>query len=339
MSAAEIKAIATGDPLIREVMEIDNELTRLKMSKSSYLENQEHTRNLLTIDYPIRLKNTKQELDCSLKDKELFEKNTKVIDGVEDFSITINAKTYFDKKEGIKALGEALKSGNRFSFNGEYKGFKLKCVQDDLFGMPKLVMYHMKTYHLDLYSSPEEQLKAFNRLGNTIEKEANKLKGNVENLENAIKVAKEEVEKPFIHEERFKTLENRSIEIREILAAKDKGLESEEEISREIRINRIRKIVQDPSLLPEDEIERQYLSDAAKHLDRYGEENFLTALDDKETFEAMVGKFNYKPAEAIKVIEKLSPNLPSLDYLQSLANDYKENMREIPKVNIAANAL
>jgi len=53
----------------------------------------------------------------------------------------------------------------------------------------------------------------------------------------------------------------------------------------------------------------------------------------------MVGKFNYKPSEAIKVIEKLSPNLPSLDYLQSLANDYKENMREIPKVNIAANAI
>lgn len=200
-------------------------------------------------------------------------------------------------------------------------------------------MYNMKTYHLDLYSTPEEQLKALNRVGNTIEKEANKLKGNVENLENAIKVAKEEIDKPFIHEERFRTLENRSTEIREILAAKDKGLESEEEISREIRINRIRKIVQDPSLLPEDEIERQYLSDAAKYLDRYGEENFLTALDDKDTFETMIGKFNYKPTDAIRVIEKLSPNLPSFEYLQGLAKEYKENLHEIKNITIAANAI
>ena len=339
LSAAEIKAIATGDPLIREVMEIDNELTRLKMAKSSYLENQEHTRNLLTIDYPIRLKNTEQELEYSLKDKELFENNTKVIDGVEDFSIMINGKTYFDKKEGIKALGEALKVGNRLSFKGEYKGFKLSCVKDDLFGKTKLVMYNMKTYSIELYNTPDEQLKALNRLGNTIEKEANKLKGNVENLENAIKVAKEEVDKPFIHEERFKELENRSIEIREILAAKDKGLESEEDISREIRINRIRKIVQDPSLLPDDEIERCYLSDAAKNLDKYGEDNFLNTLDDKDTFEAMVEKFNYEPSEAIKVIEKFSPNLPSIDYLKGLVVDYKANLREIKKVNIAANAI
>ena len=333
LSAAEIKALSAGDPLIREMMDVNNEFTRLKIAKSSYLESKEHTKKLVTTDYPIRIKNTKKELDKFLKDKELFDKNTKFIDGVEDFSITINKKTYLDKKEGIKALGEALEKGDLKKFSGEYKGFKLACVQDStnsyLF-TTKLACSYMNTFYLDLYAQPSEQLKALDRIGQKINKEVETLKTKLEQLEHNLEVAKGELDKPFSQEARFKELENRGNEIMEILAAKDKGLTEQEDISREVRINRIRKIVDNPALLPENDVARDYLTDIAQTYNKYGEDNFLEVLDDEESFQNMVERYNHKPKDVADVLAKYSPKLPSVTYLHDFAQNYKSLTANYP---------
>ena len=342
LSAAEIKALSAGDPLIREVMDVNNELTRLKIAKSGYLSNQEHTRKLVTTDYPIRIKNTKQELSKTLTDKELFDKNSKVIEGVEDFSITINKKTYLDKKEGLEALKEALKAGNKLKFSGEYKGFKLSVVFGDgssgLFSAPKLACSHMNTYYCDLYSSPAEQLKGIERIGQTINKEALTLTTKLEQLNHNLEVAKEELGKPFPQEARFKELENRSNEIMEILAAKDKGFENEEDIAREVRMSRIRKIADNPELLPDDKIARDYLVEAATLYNEHGEDSVIDFLEDSNMLETMVLKYNHRAKDVADVLEKYSPTLPSVTLLQNLAKSYR-TLTANPQPKIAAFAM
>lgn len=96
LSYAEIKAVATGNPLIREKMEVDNDVQRLKLLKSSY-DNQRYTlQDNFMIRYPKLIKEAKEKLACmqadiELRDEQLVERP--------DFVITIDGITYTERQK------------------------------------------------------------------------------------------------------------------------------------------------------------------------------------------------------------------------------------------------
>lgn len=93
LSYAEVKALATGNPLIKEKMDIDNEVSRLRVLKAAY-DNQKYTmQDNFTFKYPKLISEAKQQFECVIKDI-----NKRDMNKINDFAITINGRL-FDERE------------------------------------------------------------------------------------------------------------------------------------------------------------------------------------------------------------------------------------------------
>ena len=114
LSYAEIKAIATGNPLIKEKMDIDVRLERIKLSRLEFLHSHEQLLHKVSRVYPNRTQDAENLLVKIQADIETVKKNTIVDEnGQEKFSIILNGKTFTDKKEASTFIAEFLKKNSR----------------------------------------------------------------------------------------------------------------------------------------------------------------------------------------------------------------------------------
>lgn len=202
LSYAEVKAIATGNPLIKEKFQVETDLKQLSTLKSRYESSKREMEDDVTVRYPRQLKEHKNNLQLIENDL------TKVTDtSGTNFSIEIMGKTYTERSEAgdnFLKLNAILKTEERVL--GHFSGFEIVGSRDDLM---HLTHYYLKgdyKYPIDISGSS---------LGNIIKIE-NVLKG-IENrrdveVENINKVQKqleetmEEMQKPFSREEELKEL-------------------------------------------------------------------------------------------------------------------------------------
>lgn len=121
LSCAEVKAIATGSPLIREKMELDVEVERLKIARKGFMAEQEARKRFIEIIGPKRIANYE-------KDKAHAEDDSKTIKSFipdkQGTLIVLGGKTFTDEKEAGKAIVEAIRSGYGAELTGSYKGMK-----------------------------------------------------------------------------------------------------------------------------------------------------------------------------------------------------------------------
>jgi len=124
LSYAEIKAVATGNPLIREKMETDNEVQRLKLLKSSY-DSQHYTQqDDYMIKYPKLIIAAEEKLACVRED--MKQRDERMI-AEPDFSITIHGTKFKERADGGAVMLEAAgrcKNGETTAI-GMFKGFEL----------------------------------------------------------------------------------------------------------------------------------------------------------------------------------------------------------------------
>ena len=110
LSYAEIKAIATGNPLIKEKMDIDVKLERLKMAKSEFMKANEQLEHKVNKTYPDRIREMETGLAKINRDIKAVQENTVIgDDGQEKFSMILNGKTFTDKKDATAHIAEMLK--------------------------------------------------------------------------------------------------------------------------------------------------------------------------------------------------------------------------------------
>ena len=123
LSYAEIKAITAANPKIKRKMEVDAEVARLRVLEGQYRKNLYALQDKIRKDYPEEIR--KQELLIERVGKDL--EMTKAIRPAdpEAFEISVNGKVYTDKKEGGKALMDALYSGKVDTPVAEYCGFRI----------------------------------------------------------------------------------------------------------------------------------------------------------------------------------------------------------------------
>ena len=93
LSASEVKAIATENPLLAEKMSIDNEVTRLKLLRSQWENQRSRLDQDLRITYPNKLARSKEMLGKYEADEKTLKKNP-----IEEFAMTIKGK-YFSKRQ------------------------------------------------------------------------------------------------------------------------------------------------------------------------------------------------------------------------------------------------
>ena len=156
LSYAEIKAVATGNPLIKEKMQLENDVQRLKMLKSSYDSQRYSMQDNFMIRYPKYIKAAAEKLDCVREDVKSAEA---ALVAEPDFAITIdtagNSVKFTERKDGGTVMLEAAskcKTGETTHI-GSYKGFEL-LVEKNYVGVNNMVLRGKTDYKAELSTSP-----------------------------------------------------------------------------------------------------------------------------------------------------------------------------------------
>jgi superfamily II DNA/RNA helicase len=226
LSYAEVKALATGNPLIKEKMDIDTEVARLRMLKTGFLNEKYKYEEGYQRVYPQKIEFYKKEIQEVSKDLELRSQH-QMSEG--EFIIEILSKNYQERREAGEALNTLMQMEAKPTVLGKYKEFML--LPDGLKEFSLLVRGVEKSYRVEL---------GFSAVGNIsrIENLVNGLEDTLEHLKECLRMAKENLKEAkinagnrFQYEAELEVKERRQVELNQLLEL-DKQVEvlADEEI-------------------------------------------------------------------------------------------------------------
>ncbi|MGX7070318.1 helicase-related protein [Gemella bergeri] len=220
LNYAEIKALATGDPKIKEKMDLDNEVTKLKMLEANYKSNRYRLEDKVAKNYPEEITRTEKLIEAVKKDMANVEPKA---EGEEKFtSITIKDERIFDKKIAGEKLLEAIKTVkiNESKMIGKYRNMDLEVSYNFFTNDHNFSLNGAAKHSGELGTSADGNII---RLDNALEKMPEKLKRLEEKLTSTkeqLENAKEEVKKPF---EKADELKNKVLRLAELNKLLDMG--------------------------------------------------------------------------------------------------------------------
>ena len=134
LSYAEVKALATGNPYIKEKMTLDTEVAKLKLLKANFKSQKYRLEDAINKEYPVRIAKLEEKIEGLRQDIITRGSEEILSDG---FEIRINGVPYDDKKEGGAALIAAARESKtpERTMIGDYKGFKLYTRFDAFFNL------------------------------------------------------------------------------------------------------------------------------------------------------------------------------------------------------------
>lgn len=238
LNYSEIKALATGNPMIKEKMDLENELTKLKMLEANYKSNKYSLEDNISTKYPQKIKNLKENIDKIKKDIQMREELNK---GEDKFtSITLRDAVFSDKKLAAEKLLDEIKNTsmhkenmNRDKLIGRYRNFDLFVSYNTLWNVNQFKLKGEMEYVGEFGQDP---IGNITRMDNLLEKLDTKLKNFEKDLEITIQrldQAKQEVEKPFEKAEILKEKLLRLTEINKILDLGEEKEKSEDPLSKD----------------------------------------------------------------------------------------------------------
>lgn len=235
LSYAEIKAVATGNPMIREKMEIDNDVQRLKLLKASYDSQRYSLQDNFMIRFPKLIKAAEEKLVCVRED--LKARDAALLTSAE-FAITVGNVTFTERTDGGASMLEAVskcKTGETSPI-GSFKGFEL-LAEKNFMGVNYLVLRGRTEYKAELSTSPVGNMVKLENLFNGIDENIDFLEKKIESYKLDMEASKAEYEKPFAYEEELKSksarqyelnaqldLENGKVEDVDLAASEDKDI-------------------------------------------------------------------------------------------------------------------
>jgi hypothetical protein len=217
LNYAEIKALATGNPLIKEKMDLDNEVVKLKMLESNYKSNRYRLEDKVVKSYPEEIKRLETLIEAVREDIRTAEPLGK---GEDKFtSISLNGEEIRDKKLAGEKLLETVKKVGIFEKKtiGKYRNFDLEVKYDSFRNQYNFNLCGKTKHSGELGSSPDGNLI---RLDNVIEKMTDKLARYEQNLETTkeqLENAKNELTKPFEKADELKSKVLRLAELNRLL--------------------------------------------------------------------------------------------------------------------------
>lgn len=218
LNFAEIKAVASENPLIMEKIQVDNEVARLRILKAAHEGKRFALQDAVTFQYPKRIQSLENELQSLQKD---LDRRNQAMEVQPEFAITLQGKVYEKHKEAGEVLRGIIEGVTAFTRHevGMYKGFQVS-VQNDMLG-PILFLQGEKEYSVELKSSDSGNMVRIENRLNALDKAVEEVQKEIKTCENEIKNAKQEYEKPFPYEELLKENITRQMEIDAELEIKD----------------------------------------------------------------------------------------------------------------------
>ena len=214
LSYAEIKALCAGDPRIREKMNLDVEVAKLRLMKADYQSNQFKLEDQILKQYPEEIRQTQERAKGYRADMALLEAHPLPKDGF--VGMAIKGKRIADKEAAGKMLLEACRLSPHDMELGEYRGMKMTVDYDSYRQEVKLVlrgeMSHTVTMGTDVYGNLTRIENALANMPQKLEKAEER----IAELERQTEQARAELGKPFAQE---KELEAKAARLAELNAA------------------------------------------------------------------------------------------------------------------------
>lgn len=228
LNYAEIKALATGNPLIKEKMDLDVEVSKLKMLESNFKSNLYKLEDKVVKFYPKeieRLKERIENLKEDIKNVEPYREVDKNLKEENKFtSLIIDGKKYIDKKiagefllnkiKGVKIYREMDKDGEKI---GEYRNFDLSIKYDSFFNKYNYILKGKGEYRGEFGT---DEIGNITRMDNVLDKLPERLENTISKLkdtEEQFQTAKIEIQKTFPQAELLKDKTLRLAEVNNLL--------------------------------------------------------------------------------------------------------------------------
>ncbi|MGF3225959.1 helicase-related protein [Facklamia sp. P12932] len=220
LNYAEIKALATGNPLIKEKMDLDNQVTKLKMLEANYKSNKYRLEDKVSKTYPREIKATEELIKAVKKDIELVEPK---LSGEDSFNgITIAGEKILDKKLAGEKLLEAIKTvkmGEEKEI-GSYRNFKLEVSYNSFLNEYNFSLNGKAKHQGSLGTSADGNLTRLDNVLGKLDEKLERLENKLETTKEQLVNAREELKNPF---EQAKELEDKVLRLAELNKLLDMG--------------------------------------------------------------------------------------------------------------------
>ena len=203
LSYAEVKALATGNPYIKEKMDLEIDVSRLKLVKANYQSQKYAMEDRLLKYFPREVKLTEERIAGFKADMSLYEQHK-----TEDFpGMVLNGVNYAEKKDAGAALIETCKAQTSPELKevGSFRGFTLMLSYDTFGKTFKLTLKGALSHTIDLGSDIHGNIQRMENAFDMFPTRLNACEQALANLQTQIENAKAEVEKPFAQEDELRT--------------------------------------------------------------------------------------------------------------------------------------
>ena len=201
LSYAEVKALATGNPYIKEKMDLDIQVSKLKLMKANHTSQKYRMEDNITQHYPHQIAVFKERIEGFSADMNKYAKNKP--EDKEQFFMQVGGKSYTDKKEAgtaIIAMCKEIKGINASADVGEYLGFKLNVTFDSFNNKFVMNVKGAMSHPMEVGTDPLGNITRINNALEAMPAQLEEAQTKLSNVEHQLETATAEVDKPFQQE-------------------------------------------------------------------------------------------------------------------------------------------
>ena len=224
LSYAEVKALATGNPYIKEKMDLDIQVSKLKLMKANHTSQKYRLEDNITQHYPHQIAIFKERIEGFTADMNKYAKNKP--EDKEQFFMQVGGKSYTDKKEAgtaIIAMCKEIKGINASADVGEYLGFKLNVTFDSFNNKFVMNVKGAMSHPMEVGSDPLGNITRINNVLEAMPSLLEEAQMKLSNVKHQLETAKAEVDKPFPQEAELAEKLERLAELNSLLNMDEKG--------------------------------------------------------------------------------------------------------------------
>lgn len=218
LSYAEIKALASGNPKIKEKMDLDIQVNKLKIAKANYLSEKYSLEDQIIKYYPTRIQILKDKINDYEKDLAIVKPN------LEFSGMELLGKTYPEKESAGNALLLACKQMQTTEPQriGSYRGFELHLTYNITMKWHEIILKNNSSYHAELGSDVFGNITRLDNRIDSIQRDLDLAKQSLDSTLLQFENAKEEAKTPFAKEEELQEKTKQLIALNKELNIEDK---------------------------------------------------------------------------------------------------------------------
>lgn len=220
LSYAEIKMLATGNPYIKEKMDLDIQIQKLKLLKANYLSEKYNLEDKIIKFYPQKIASLTNTIKALEQDLSTAKAHPKPID--DSFvGVEINGEYISEKADAGKAILESCKQMNSSDpiKIGKYRGFDMELQLNLTTHFYEVLLKSATTQKVSLGDDPNGNITRIDNAIGRIPDHIENAKAELKNIQTQYETAQIEVQKPFAQEEELKAKTKRQIEVEKLISS------------------------------------------------------------------------------------------------------------------------